>query len=137
MRSYTVYSIKTGQVVRTGQCQDDMLDYQAGDGEAAIDGDFPDDVFYFVSGHPAAIPPRGSVSQVFDTKTGKWVDPRSRAEVEAQEKAAATAEAIAYLTSTDWMIIRLLEDGTDIPADVLAKRAAAREIASTTPTVKE
>jgi hypothetical protein len=35
-------------------------------------------------------------------------------------------EALAYLTSTDWMAVREAETGTAMPADVKAKRAEAR-----------
>ncbi|MDV7209889.1 hypothetical protein [Azotobacter beijerinckii] len=53
----------------------------------------------------------------------------------AEQKAAeaATAElgrinaaARAYLTSTDWYILRLQETGEPVPPDVLEQRAAAR-----------
>ena len=36
-------------------------------------------------------------------------------------------EARAYLTSTDWYVIRLTETGTAIPQDILTNRQQARE----------
>lgn len=36
------------------------------------------------------------------------------------------AEAQAYLSSTDWYVVRLAETGVAVPADVTQKRAAAR-----------
>jgi hypothetical protein len=39
---------------------------------------------------------------------------------------AINAEARAYLASTDWFVIRMSENGTPIPIDVLTKRAEAR-----------
>lgn len=42
----------------------------------------------------------------------------------AQEK--ANAEALAYLASTDWMVIREIDAGIPCPASVKAERAAAR-----------
>lgn len=36
------------------------------------------------------------------------------------------SESRAYLASTDWYAVRLAENGTAIPADVLEKREAAR-----------
>jgi len=36
------------------------------------------------------------------------------------------AEAQAYLDSTDWYVVRMAETGVPVPADVTAKRAAAR-----------
>ena len=49
-------------------------------------------------------------------------------ESEAQARAKAAQEARAYLASTDWMIVRQAETGKPVPDDVLAKRAAAREV---------
>ena len=47
----------------------------------------------------------------------------------AEELAArAKIEAQAYLNSTDWYVMRRLELGTDIPADVTQKRAEARAL---------
>lgn len=43
-----------------------------------------------------------------------------------QLQAARNAEALAYLASTDWYVIRQQETGEAIPADVLAARQAAR-----------
>lgn len=41
------------------------------------------------------------------------------------------AEALQYLSSTDWMVIRAAETGESLDADVKAKRADARKKAST------
>jgi hypothetical protein len=43
-----------------------------------------------------------------------------------REREQANAEALAYLASTDWLIIREMDEGTPCPADVKAKRAEAR-----------
>lgn len=37
------------------------------------------------------------------------------------------ADALAYLASTDWYVIRKQETGTDIPEEILAKRQEARD----------
>lgn len=42
----------------------------------------------------------------------------------AQE--AINAEALAYLASTDWLIIREMDAGVPCPAEIKAERAAAR-----------
>lgn len=41
-----------------------------------------------------------------------------------QEK--QNVEALAYLASTDWLIIREIDAGTPCPAEIKAERAAAR-----------
>lgn len=42
--------------------------------------------------------------------------------------AIAKVEAQAYLNSTDWYFARFIETGREVPEDVVAKRAATREI---------
>lgn len=41
--------------------------------------------------------------------------------------AVVIQEAKDYLASTDWYCARKVDEGTDIPAEVSAKRAEARE----------
>lgn len=42
------------------------------------------------------------------------------------EQEKINAEALAYLVSTDWMVIREVDSGLPCPADIKAERAAAR-----------
>ena len=42
------------------------------------------------------------------------------------EQDKVNADALAYLASTDWMVIRFADSGLAIPEDVKAARAAAR-----------
>ena len=42
------------------------------------------------------------------------------------EQEKINAEALAYLASTDWMVIREMDSGLPCPADVKTARAAAR-----------
>ena len=42
------------------------------------------------------------------------------------EQEKTNAEALAYLASTDWMVIREMDSGVVCPADIKAARAAAR-----------
>jgi len=43
------------------------------------------------------------------------------------EQERINAESLAYLASTDWMVIRAQETGVPVPAEILAERQAARE----------
>lgn len=49
--------------------------------------------------------------------------------VDTIEVAKAKAKALEYLSSTNWMALRLTEEGVAIPEDVLAERIKARKIA--------
>lgn len=65
-------------------------------------------------------------------KSQKWVKLKAEYTVEIEDITAQVAqeainsEALAYLASTDWMIIREVDAGVACPAEVKAERAAAR-----------
>lgn len=67
---------------------------------------------------------------------GKRIEPNSdglpvlveRVVTDEQRVAAQLRKASAYLAETDWYITRMAETGKEIPPDVLALRAAAREL---------
>ncbi|MEN5258621.1 hypothetical protein [Pseudomonas protegens] len=44
------------------------------------------------------------------------------------EQDQKAAEAREYLRQTDWLVVRKLETGKDIPADIAEKRAEARNL---------
>lgn len=52
-------------------------------------------------------------------------DPPQLAEDQIQAQENATA--LAYLASTDWYVVRKLETGVAIPADIATARQAARD----------
>ena len=62
----------------------------------------------------------------------KWVKLKAQYTVEVTDisaqvaQEAINAEALAYLASTDWLVIREVDAGTECPADIKAERAAAR-----------
>jgi hypothetical protein len=62
----------------------------------------------------------------------KWVKLKAEYTVEIEDitaqvaQQAINAEALAYLASTDWLVIREVDAGTPCPADIKAERAAAR-----------
>lgn len=49
--------------------------------------------------------------------------PKSAEDMQAE----INAESLAYLASTDWMVIRFAETGVAIPAEVMTKRQTARD----------
>lgn len=51
-----------------------------------------------------------------------------RAPTDEQRAAIQERTARAYLMNTDWYIVRMHETGKPVPADVLIKRADAREL---------
>ena len=74
-----------------------------------------------------------------DGYKGEWVDDTytfiqlpipTQAEIDAEIAANAQAvingDSLAYLASTDWLIVRQAETGVAVPADVTTARTAAR-----------
>lgn len=94
---FTVYERATGRITRTGQCQGATFDMQAGEGETVIEGEYPDDLFYFVDGSAVPIPPRPSGVVTFDHRCGEWADARSIEDAKAEAKAKVVAWASAAL----------------------------------------
>jgi hypothetical protein len=70
--------------------------------------------------------------QDIDGSEQKWVKLKAEYTVEIEDitaqvaQEAINAEALAYLASTDWLVIREVDAGTECPADIKAERAAAR-----------
>ena len=64
--------------------------------------------------------------------TQKWVKLKAQYTIEIEDitaqvaQEAINAEALAYLASTDWLIIREVDAGVPCPAEIKAERAAAR-----------
>ena len=54
----------------------------------------------------------------------------AEAKKEAEAREAATAAARAYLTETDWYIVRRMETGASVPREIGTARQAAREVLS-------
>jgi hypothetical protein len=72
------------------------------------------------------------VSPSIPAVTQKWVKLKAEYTVEIEDvttqvaQYAINADALAYLASTDWLVIREVDAGTPCPADIKAERAAAR-----------
>ena len=77
--------------------------------------------------HQALLEGQSNGKVIAADKNGKPVlkDPPTPTAEELQ--AQKNAEARAYLASTDWYVVRKAETGTEIPADVIAARQAARD----------
>ena len=97
--------------------------------DTAIHGDnIPADAVEITTDeHQALLEGQSNGKIIAADKNGKPVlqdpPPPTAEELQSQKN----AEARAYLASTDWYVVRKAETGTEIPADVLEKRQAARD----------
>lgn len=71
MIDFTVYK-ESGEVLRTGSCQEDDLAIQAQDGEFVVEGHYPDDQYYW-DGEFKSIPNKPSENHIFDYQSKTWV----------------------------------------------------------------
>lgn len=58
-------------------------------------------------------------------------DFRTQEEIDSDNKYTQIADAKAYLASTDWYYARKIEEGTEVPTDVVAKRIELRALINT------
>ena len=86
---------------------------------------------YLVPGNCVEIaPPTPGDGQYVFWNGSDWAlgaSPLPEPEVVEDPQKAINFEAYAYLSNTDWYVIRKQETGAAIPADVLQKRQAARD----------
>ncbi|WP_444461601.1 hypothetical protein [Rhodobacter capsulatus] len=84
MKHYAIY--KDTQILRTGQCPDDLLEMQALAGEYVIehDGSICDDTHYIKNGEFREYPPRPSDAHIFNSHDETWFDPRTIDQIAAE-----------------------------------------------------
>jgi hypothetical protein len=68
---------------------------------------------------------KGGLTQITDEEYAEMTAPPP--ETPEQIQVRINEEAIAYLSSTDWYVVRFVETGVAIPEEILAERQAARE----------
>ena len=89
-----------------------------------FNGQFPEGVLYTLD------PAMGHIEKA---EAGEWgdieeLDQAIKDAYEAkQEQDLINQEAIAYLTKTDWYILRAMDSGESVPDDIKLTRSAARE----------
>lgn len=102
--------------------------------EAYDDADvLEEEIREFTPAIPAVLDEQGvEITPAIPAVAEKWVKLKAEYTVEIEDitaqvaQEAINAEALAYLASTDWLIIREVDAGTPCPAEIKAERAAAR-----------
>ena len=76
MKEFTVDSITTGEILRTGQCQDTDFEYQAREGESITEGLCDANLAYIVHGDNKAIAKaaKPGINYDWDYETKAWVE---------------------------------------------------------------
>ena len=74
MKEFTIYEIDSGKIVRTGYCQDgDFFSQAIGIGETIIEGNFPQNEYYFQQTKPIRRPRMGIIIKNLANKGEKYV----------------------------------------------------------------
>ena len=110
MKHYIVY-LPSGEILRTGQCHDDILHLQ---GELVIEGVAEDSTQYVENGQVVSMPPKPNEFCVIDYTTKQWVDRRT----EATQWEVVRRDRSRLLAGSDW---------TQLPDVPLATKAAWAE----------
>jgi len=103
-------------MVKYVELEKDTLDFWSGPWEAPELPVFAPDYPYVAKEVVSTPDPYYVEGQVWDEDTKSLVD----------TPVSISKKAQRYLQSTDWYVIRYLETGVEVPADVTAKRAEAR-----------
>lgn len=78
--------------------------------------------------------PNGLFKPKWDKVLKKWVEGFEVEEVEKRKKAieidTILNDALTYLNQTDWYIVRQLDNGKQVPEEVIEKRQKARNLIS-------
>jgi hypothetical protein len=91
----TIYSLATGQILRTVQCQEqDLLLQYAPDTEGCISGNHPDDLFYIAAGVPTPLPEQPTNDHTFNWQTKQWEDARTLQDLKDSRRAYINTERL-------------------------------------------
>ena len=95
---FSVYSVDSGEVLKTGYCHEAALKYQAGCGESLILDLLDRNTQYVANGVVVEKPPRPSQHHIFNYTTKQWVDARTP----DTEWLLVRAERDRRLQASDW-----------------------------------
>lgn len=125
MRSFTVFNETSGEVLRYGMCSDTDFELQARAGEVCVEGIAPKNT-YRVRGEWVSRPEQPSPRHVWSG--GKWVDPRTPAQIRDEAWQTVRYRRDQLLRQTDWEVLRALEAKAAVPPAMRAYRQALRDI---------
>ena len=118
----TIYSTKTGEILRTGDVPEQEFHLQAREGEAAIDGFFDHDAYYWNGRTMVTKPQRPTPFHLWDTGTKTWV-----ANVRNGWKEVRLKRDL-LLRNSDWHMLSDTPDSSEQQEAWRNYRAALREI---------
>lgn len=85
---FAIYTPATGQIQKLIDCPDATvaaINAGAGEGWLAVTGDVFDNTHYIEAGHAVSMGAQPTLHHVFDFGVKQWIDPRSLAELKAQQ----------------------------------------------------
>lgn len=95
--SFVAYSV-LGQIIQTGSCPKDQLNFQVVPDCAIIEGSARIGLDWVIDGEIHPLPPKPSIHHVFDYQERAWIDPRTA----ASEWIVVRNERDRRIAETDW-----------------------------------
>jgi len=141
MKNYIVYDPTSGEILRSGACQDSVFEIVAQDGESAIEG-MGTSATHYIDSNGSLARYEDSVATTkssWPTYTAEWCnesftwrDMRSTDAVLADQWTAVRAHRDQLLANTDWLSLRAREQGVELDAVWVEYRQALRDITNQT-----
>jgi len=136
MKYYTIYNPNTGEIVRSGRCDDDMFSIQVEPGCETIEGESHYLSNYVLNSQIQTYTPsqKALKSQyqppymVWSNSSFTYVDTRTTDQQRADQIVAVGAKRDSLLAASDWIVVRATDQGVPIPADWKTYRQALRDI---------
>lgn len=69
---YSIYELSTGKILRTLDCPEYLIHEQLSTGESAIEGGYPDDLFFIKDTQVFEFPNKPSACHVWNWSTHQW-----------------------------------------------------------------
>lgn len=136
MINFILYDAASGEIKKSGACQNEDFELQAEAGFVLMEGVGNNRTNYIKNGaiQTYTVEQRQSKSQfmppymVWSNDTFDWVDTRNDAKKLEQQKITVDKQRNYLLANSDWIVIRATDQGVPIPEDWRVYRQALRDI---------
>lgn len=136
MKYYTIYNPVTGEIVRSGHCDDDGFSFQTEPGCETIEGESNYLSNYVLNKQIQTYTPSQKTlkNQVqppymeWSNTSFTYVDTRTTDQLRADQIVAVGAKRDNLLSISDWIVVRATDQGVPIPTDWKTYRQALRDV---------
>ena len=136
MKNYTIYNPANGEIIRSGNCQDQDFELQTIANCLTIEGKSNYTTNYVLNGQIQTYTPGQQTAKSqpqpwymqWSNQTFSWVDSRNTDQIKQDKIVSVDAQRSELLSNSDWIVIRATDQGTPIPQAWKTYRQALRDI---------